>query len=72
MRTEITPHCKGKRKEKKSELEELKRQNAELKQELEKASLENENNRMREEIELLRKWNLPSPWYPYGWWPIFC
>ena len=55
MRTEITPHCKGKRKEKKSELEELKRQNAELKQELEKASLENENNRMREEIELLRK-----------------
>jgi hypothetical protein len=27
---------------------------------------------MREEIDLLRKWNLPSPWYPYGWWPIFC
>lgn len=71
METKIIPHGKGKRREK-SELEELKRQNTELKQELEKARLENENNRMREEIYLLRKGNLPSPWYPYGWWPIFC
>ena len=30
------------------------------------------NEGYREEIDLLKKWNLPSPWYPYGWWPIFC
>lgn len=48
------PHPEWKEK---SELEELKRQNAELKQELEKARLEDENNRMRGEIDLLRKRN---------------
>ena len=65
MITEITPHCKGKRKEKKSELELLKKENEELKKELELAELRAENAELRRKIMAKQ-----FPYNPYYNWTI--